>query len=64
MILDWYHLEKKCKEGLSLALNGRRVRNTTLEVLRLMLWHGLTDRAIRFLQELDSDLVKNEGAHL
>jgi hypothetical protein len=62
LILDWYHLEKKCKEGLSLALNGRRVRNTTLEELRLMLWHGLTDRAIRFLQELDSDLVKNEEA--
>jgi hypothetical protein len=62
LILDWYHLEKKCKEGLSLALNGRQARNATLEELRLMLWHGLTDRAIQFLQEVNPDLVKNEEA--
>jgi hypothetical protein len=62
LILDWYHLEKKCKEGLSLALNGRQVRNATLEKLRLLLWHGLTDRAIQLLQTLDPKLVKNEEA--
>ena len=62
LILDWYHLEKKCKEGLSLTLNGREVRNTTLEKLRPLLWHGLTDRAIQLLQELDHNQVKNEDA--
>ncbi len=62
LILDWYHLEKKCKEGLSLALNGRAVRNATLEKLRPLLWHGLTDRAIQLLQALDPTQVKNEAA--
>ena len=62
LILDWYHLDKKCKQGLSLALNGREARNTTLETLRPLLWHGLTDRAIQFLQKLDPELVKNEEA--
>ena len=62
LILDWYHLEKKCKESLSLALNGRAVRNATLEKLRPLLWHGLTDRAIQLLQALDPQQVKNEGA--
>jgi hypothetical protein len=62
LILDWYHLEKRCKEGLSLTLNGRDVRNATLEKLRPLLWHGLTDRAIQLLQELDPNQVKNEEA--
>jgi hypothetical protein len=62
LILDWYHLKKRCKEGLSLTLNGRDVRNATLEKLLPMLWHGLTDRAIQLLWELDPDQVKNEEA--
>lgn len=62
LILDWYHLEKKCKEGLSLALNGRAARNATLEKLRPLLWHGLTDRTIQLLQALDPQQVKNEAA--
>ncbi len=62
LLLDWYHLEKKCKEGLSLALNGREARNAVLEKLRPLLWHGLTDRAIQLLQALDPQQVKNEAA--
>ncbi|MDO8686457.1 MAG: hypothetical protein Q7J78_07295, partial [Clostridiales bacterium] len=27
IILDWYHLRKKCKERLSMAMRGRVVRN-------------------------------------
>ena len=30
IILDWYHLVKKCKELLSLALRGRLIRNEIL----------------------------------
>ena len=33
IILDWYHLEKKCKEQLSMALKGREIRNQVLEQL-------------------------------
>ena len=62
LILDWYHLEKRCKEVLSLAMKGREIRNATLEKLRPLLWHGLTDQAIQFLRALDAQQVKNEEA--
>jgi hypothetical protein len=28
LILDWYHLKKKCKSLLSMAMTGREIRNT------------------------------------
>ena len=62
LILDWYHLEKKCKEQLSLAMKGRDLRNAALQELRPLLWHGLTDRAIHFLQQLDPETIKREEA--
>ena len=30
IILDWYHLRKKCKEKLSMAMRGRVIRNEVL----------------------------------
>ena len=62
LILDWYHLDKKCKEELSRAMTGRDVRNTALQELRHLLWHGLADRAIQFLQQLDPETIKREEA--
>jgi len=62
LLLDWYHLEKKCKEQLSLAMKGRDLRNAALEKLRPLLWHGLTDRAIQFLGQLDPETIKREDA--
>jgi hypothetical protein len=62
LILDWYHLDEKCKESLSLAMKGRDLRNGVLEKLRPMLWHGLTDRAISFLRQLDPETIKREEA--
>jgi len=62
LILDWYHLEKRCKEVLSLAMKGRKIRNASLEKLRPLLWHGLTDQAIQFLRALDADQIKEEDA--
>ena len=41
IILDWYHLEQKCKQHLSMALKGRQIRNTVLPLLLSLLWHGL-----------------------
>lgn len=35
IILDWYHLEKKCKEQLSMALKGREIRNQVLIITAL-----------------------------
>ena len=31
VILDWYHLKKKCQELLSMAVKGKDMRNKTLE---------------------------------
>jgi len=62
LILDWYHLEKRCKEVLSLAMKGREIRNVTLEKLGSLLWHGLTHQAIQFLRALDAEQIKNEEA--
>ena len=33
IILDWYHLEKKCREYLSSALKGKDVRNQVSEAV-------------------------------
>lgn len=59
IVLDWYHLQKKCKELLSMAMKGRKVRNAFLEQLSPLLWHGMVDHAIEALRKLDPDLVKN-----
>ncbi|WP_319576500.1 hypothetical protein [uncultured Desulfobacter sp.] len=58
IILDWYHLEKKCKEQLSLALKGRNIRNETLDTLKPLLWHGLTDKAVAHLESIGKDSIK------
>jgi len=61
IILDWYHLRKKCKEKLSMAMRGSVIRNQVLERLMPMLWYGLTERAIGFLDETEANLIKNQA---
>ena len=60
MILDWYHLSKKCKEQLSLALKGRHARNKVLGEIMPMLWNGLTQRAVDILKEVDAKKIKSK----
>lgn len=62
VILDWYHLKKKCKEQLSLALKGYTIRNEILEQLMPLLWHGCTQRAISYLEEISDEFIKNKSA--
>lgn len=62
IILDWFHLEKKCKEQLSLALTGRIVRNEILEGLMPLLWYGLTDEAILHCIKIPKESIKNSKA--
>lgn len=59
IILDWYHLEKKCKELLSMALTGSKVRNEFLSLLLPCLWLGDVDSALLKLQNIDAKKVKN-----
>lgn len=59
LILDWYHLGKKCKEQLSLALKGRHIRNQVLRDIMPLLWNGLTQRAIDVLKAVDPNQIKS-----
>jgi hypothetical protein len=62
IVLDWFHLDKRCKEQLSLALKGREMRNALLEELLPCLWNGCVDRAIALLQSVEPAKVKNPKA--
>ena len=61
IILDWFYLDKKCKERLSSAMKGKQIRNKVLEHLTPLLWHGKIDAAISYLQGLNEKDVKNQG---
>jgi hypothetical protein len=62
LILDWYHLIKKCKEALSSALNNRHVRNAVLKEIMPKLWYGTPEAAIIHLQQLDPKHIKSSDA--
>jgi hypothetical protein len=59
IILDWFHLHKKFKEQLSMAMKGRVLRNKALDAIMPLLWHGLTNEAISFLEKISPDEVKS-----
>ncbi len=42
-----------------MAMKGRVIRNQVLDDLMPLLWHGLTDQAIDFLNNISSELVRN-----
>ncbi|NEP63677.1 MAG: hypothetical protein F6K31_43430 [Symploca sp. SIO2G7] len=62
LILDWYHLDEKCKQLLSLACKNRQLRNTHLSYLIPLLWHGLVDAALVYLKFIDPDHLKDSAA--
>jgi hypothetical protein len=62
IVLDWYHLLKKCQMQLSLACDGRDHRNAVLKELLPLLWHGQLDKAITCIQGLDTQHIKNAEA--
>ena len=59
VILDWYHLEKKCREYLSSALKGKDIRNQVSGELLKYLWAGNTEYAADYLLHLGDDIVRN-----
>jgi hypothetical protein len=59
IILDWHHLEKKCKERLSMAMKGKPVKNKALEHILALLWRGKIDLAVTYLRGLNEDDLKN-----
>jgi len=58
VILDWYHLDKKCREELSRALTGRVIRNQVLKEVTHWLWYGLVDDAIERLRQIEPSQIK------
>ncbi len=62
IILDWYHVEEKCKHQLSLAMTGRVMRNETVEELRALLWYGLVDQAIARVMQIPPTQIKDPEA--
>ena len=59
IILDWFHLKKKCKDLLSMAISGKQVKNQILTDLLSWLWLGKVHRAIKVLQDVSQDQIKN-----
>jgi hypothetical protein len=60
LILDWYHLKKKCKEFISLSLKGtKEQKNDYTQSLLRMLWVGNVEEAISYLNQLDGSCIKS-----
>ena len=59
IVLDWYHLAKKCRSRLSMALKGKKVVHDVIKRLFLLLWHGKVEAAIEYLRSLDDTKVRN-----
>ena len=60
LILDWFHVVKKFKELLSMAMRGRELRNAQAKALLRMLWYGMVDEAIAHLRSIDSSQIKDQ----
>ena len=62
LIMDWYHLVKKCSELLSSAIKGRKKRNEHLEKLSYYLWYGCVTKAINYLEAIPTTHLKDSEA--
>lgn len=60
IILDWFHLKKRCQEWLSMAVRGKDRRNAILEKVLRYLWAGDVTSASEYLSSLDSADIKNK----
>ena len=58
ILLDWYHLEEKCKIELSTALRGAKIRNAVLSELLPILWLGRVNAAIDDLRAIPDEKLK------
>jgi hypothetical protein len=61
MILDWYHLRKKCYNLSSMICRGRKAKASLLIKLYRHLWRGRVDEAIEVLEAYCPE-AKNEKA--
>lgn len=59
VILDWFHLKKRCQEWLSMTLRGKDRRNAILEKVLRYLWARDVTSAAGYLSSLDPADIKN-----
>lgn len=60
IILDWFHLKKKCKDLLSMAIKGKQVKNQLLTEVLAWLWLGKVERAMKLLRDVSQETIKNQ----
>lgn len=62
IILDWYHLKKRCQEYLSMSIKGgKEQRNRILQKLLRILWAGNVTEAVLYLKRMDSCLLRTKN---
>jgi hypothetical protein len=62
ILLDWFHLVKKCKEYLSTAMKGRQLRNQHAQAILRLLWFGARQGAVDYVKAIpDQDIKEVQG---
>lgn len=62
IILDWYHLKKRCQEYLSMSVKGgKENRNLVLQKLLRILWVGNVEQAVSYLEQLDKTQLRPQN---
>ena len=59
IVLDWFHLKKRCQERLSQSIRSKDRRNAVLEKTLRYLWVGDVPGAIGYLRSLDPGDIKS-----
>ena len=60
LVLDWYHLKKRCKELISSSLNGtKEQKKDDIQCLLRMLWVGNVKEAVSFINSLSGSRIKS-----
>ena len=63
MVIDWFHLKKKCNEYFSMALKGgaihKEARGRIKREFFARLWVGNLKGAVAYLETIDKSLIKN-----
>ena len=59
-MLDWYHLEKRMKELLSMAVKGNKEAKASMRnAIGRRLWAGNVDEAVNYLKAIPEKDIKN-----
>jgi len=60
IVLDWFHLKKKCKELISSSIKGGKSdKQEIIQCLLRMLWVGNAEEAVAYLNGLDAEKIKS-----